>query len=155
MFGHFTTLCMKVLTRSSILISVTGCWICLGFFSALHSVQTFLFPLTFLKTNWMSTWHTNILYKVYTRKYCIGCGTCPNLATGIPQQFPSCRFGVLVNFGQVFALFFGAFIVDFDYSLFIVNVIKCYLMAYLCGTPNRRYIYQSCCKTLVWNCAND
>ena len=55
---------------------------------------------------------------------------------------------------DVFALFLGAFIVDFEYSLFIVNAIKCYLMAYLCGTPNRRYIYGSC-KTLVCNCAND
>ena len=153
MFGHFTTLCMKGLTRSSILISVTGCWICLGVFSALHSVQTFLFLLTFLKTNSMSTWHTNILYKVYTRRYCIGCGPVQIWQQEYHNNFRC--FEVLVNFGQVFALFFGAFIVDFDYSLFIVNVIKCYLMAYLCGTPNRRYLYQSCCKTLAWNCAND
>ena len=47
----------------------------------------------------------------------------------------SCCFEVLVNFEEVFALFHGAFIVDFEYSLFMVNVIKCYLMAYLCGTP--------------------
>ena len=47
----------------------------------------------------------------------------------------SCCFEVLVNFEEVFALFLGAFIVDFEYSLFMVNVIKCYLMAYLCGTP--------------------
>ena len=45
---------------------------------------------------------------------------------------------------QVLALFLGAFIVDFEYSLFIVNVIKCCLMVYLCGTPNRRYLYGSC-----------
>ena len=41
------------------------------------------------------------------------------------------------------------------YSLFIVNVIKCYLVAYLCRTPSRRYIYGSFCKALVCNCAND
>ena len=41
-------------------------------------------------------------------------------------------------------LFLSVFIVDFEYSLFIVNVIKCYLMTYLCGKPNRRYIYGSC-----------
>ena len=29
----------------------------------------------------------------------------------------SCRLEILVNFGQVFALFFGAFIVDFEYSM--------------------------------------
>ena len=39
-----------------------------------------------------------------------------------------------MNFGQVFALFLGTFFVDFEYFLFIVNVIKCYLMAYLSGT---------------------
>ena len=47
----------------------------------------------------------------------------------------SCCFEVLVNFEEVFALFLGAFIVDFEYSFFMVNVIKCYLMAYLSGTP--------------------
>ena len=62
------------------------------------------------------------------------------MAVGIPKQCLSCRFEVSVNFREVFALFLGAFIVDFEYSLFIVNVIKCYLMAYLCGTRNRRYI---------------
>ena len=35
-----------------------------------------------------------------------------------------CRF---FNFRQVFALFFGSFIIDFEYSLFIVHVIKCHL----------------------------
>ena len=82
-------------------------------------------------------------------KHCIGCGTCPHLTTGIPQQCLSCRFEVLVNFGQVFSLFLGAFIVYFEYSLFIANVIKYYLMAYLCGTTNRRCFHGSCCKTLV------
>ena len=79
----------------------------------------------------------------------MGGGACPNLTTGIPQQCISCRFEVLVNFGKVFALFLGAFIVDFEYSFFILNVRKCYLVAYLCGTPNRRYIRGSCCQTLV------
>ena len=66
----------------------------------------------------------------------------------------SCRFSVLVNFGQVFVLFLDAF-ADFEYSQFIVNVIKCYLMAYLWGTPNKCCIYWSSCKTLVCNCGND
>ena len=57
-------------------------------------------------------------------KHCIECGTRPNLTTEIPQQCLSCRFDILVNFGQVFALFFGAFIVDFEYTLFMVNTIK-------------------------------
>ena len=55
------------------------------------------------------------------------------MATGITHQ--------CLNFGDVFALFLKVFIFDFEYSLFILNVIKSYLMAYLCGTPNRHYIY--------------
>ena len=48
----------------------------------------------------------------------------------------------------------NGFIVAYEYPLF-ENVIKCYLLACLCETPNRRYIYESCGKTLVFNCAND
>ena len=43
------------------------------------------------------------------------------LTTGIPQQCLSCHLDVLVNFGQIFALFLGTFIFDFEYYLFIVN----------------------------------
>ena len=46
------------------------------------------------------------------------------MTTGIPYQRLSCYFDVLVNFEQVFALFLGTFIADFEYSLFIVNVIN-------------------------------
>ena len=69
------------------------------------------------------------------QKLCIGCGTCPNLTTGIPQQCLPFRIEalvILVNFGQVFALFLCIFIFNSEYSLFIVNVIKCYFLAYLC-----------------------
>ena len=52
----------------------------------------------------MTTLHTNI-----------------SLTTEIPQQCLSCRLDVLVNFGQIFALFLGTFIVDFEYYLFIVS----------------------------------
>ena len=45
------------------------------------------------------------------------------LTTGIPQQCLSCNLDVLVNFAQISALFVGAFIVDFDYYLPIVNII--------------------------------
>ena len=61
----------------------------------------------------------------------------------IPQQCLSCQLDVLVNFRQIVALSFGAFIVDFKYYFFIVNVIKCYLMTYLCGKPKSHYIYGS------------
>ena len=60
--------------------------------------------------------------------HCIGHGACPNLTTEIPQQCLLCCFKILVNIGQGFALFLGGFIVAFEYCLFIVNVIKCYLM---------------------------
>ena len=49
------------------------------------------------------------------------------LTTEIQQQCLSCRFDVLVNFGQVFSQFLGDFIVYFEYSLFIVNVINAIL----------------------------
>ena len=71
------------------------------------------------------------------------------------QTYHSYVFHVVLMFwltlGRIFALFLDAF-VDFDYSLFIVNVIKYYLMPYLCGTPS---IYESSYKTLVCSCAND
>ena len=54
----------------------------------------------------MSTLHTNVC-----------------LSTGIPQQGLSSRLDVSVNFKQIFALFLGTFIVDFEYYLFIVNAI--------------------------------
>ena len=44
-----------------------------------------------------------------------------SLKTGIPKKCLSYRLDVLVNFGQIFALFLGTFIVDFEYYLFIVN----------------------------------
>ena len=40
----------------------------------------------------------------------------------------------------------NGFIVAYEYPLFIENVIKCYLLACLCGTPNRRYIYEIVAK---------
>ena len=121
--------------------SITGCWIYLGyFFRFTFNIDLFVSP------------------EIYTRSIgcteCTGCGTCPNLTTGIPKQCLSFRFEVFVNFWQVFSLFLAAFIVDFEYSLFIVNFIKCYLVAYLCEIPSRRNIYGICCETLVRNCAN-
>ena len=52
----------------------------------------------------MSTLHTNV-----------------SLTAGIPQQCLPCCLDVLLNFGQIFAPFFGTFIVDFEYYLFIGN----------------------------------
>ena len=98
------------------------------FFSDLHLLLTFFLLLTFLIINETSTMHRSVC-----------------LTTGIQQQFLLCRLDVLLNFRQTFALFLGTFIVDPEYYLFILNVIKCYPMTYLCGTPKRRYIYGSCC----------
>ena len=79
--------------------------------------------------------YTQMSFQGIYQKLCIGCGTCPNLTTGIPQQCLPFRIEalvILVNFGQVFALFLGIFIFNSEYSLFIVNAIKCYFLAYLC-----------------------
>ena len=59
--------------------------------------------------------------------------TCPNLTTGIPQKCLSCRFEVLANFVEVFALFLGAFIDDVEYFLCIMNIIKFSLMEHQIG----------------------
>ena len=77
------------------------CWI---FFSYLHLLYIFFLLLIFLNINGTSTLHTNVC-----------------LTTGIPQQCLSCCLGVLVNFEQIFPLFLGTFIVDFEFHLFIVN----------------------------------
>ena len=79
------------------------------------------------------------VYKEVYKKYCNWCGTCPDLAARMPKQCLSCRLEVLVNFEEVCAQSFGAFIVDFEYFLFVVNVLN----------------FSSFCKTLVCNCAND
>ena len=77
------------------------------------------------------------------------------MTTGIPQQWLSCRFELLVNFGQIFVLFLGACVVDSEYSLFIVNVIKCYYTGYLCGPPSRSTFMGVFEKHLVCNCASE
>ena len=62
------------------------------------------FVLTFLDINGTPTLHTNVC-----------------LTTGIPQQGLLCRLDVLVNFEQIFALFLGTFIADFEFYLLIMN----------------------------------
>ena len=71
-----------------------------GFLSDLHFLWIFSLLLTFLNLKGMSTLHTNVC-----------------LITGISQQFLSCRLDVL----QIFALFLGTFIFDFEHYLFIAN----------------------------------
>ena len=97
----------KLLTfsaKSTILRSVTGAESALGIFSDLHLSQILFLILTFLSINGTTTLHTNVC-----------------LTTGIRQQCLSCRLDILVNFRQIFVLFLGTFIVDFEYYLFIVN----------------------------------
>ena len=60
----------------------------LGIFSNLHLLQTFFLLLRFLNINGMTTLQTNM-----------------SLTTGIPQECLSCRLDVLVNFEQIFTLF--------------------------------------------------
>ena len=132
---------ITILTRSSILRSNTGCWICLGYFFRFTFNNRPFYFLTFLKTSWTWTLHTNVCSR-YILEPLYWCGTCLNLTTGIPQQCLSRRFEVLVNFGEVFTLLLGTFIVDLEYSLLILNVIKCYLIVHLYGTPNSLQLCQ-------------
>ena len=92
------------------------------------STDLFLFLLSFFKLIERQLCSQMFVQGRYY-KHCIGCETRPNLTAGTPEQFLSYCFEVLINFGQAFALFLGAFMVDFEYSCFIVNVIKFYLMA--------------------------
>ena len=129
---------ITILTKSSILGYITGCWVCFGYFFKFIFSIDLLFPLTLLEINWTSTLHVNVCprlletiiqlyynsYNSYTRNNCIASGTCQNLTTKIPQQCLSYLLKILANFGEVFELFLGAFVVDFEYSFFLVNIIK-------------------------------
>ena len=95
---------LTILKRSSILRSITGCWICPGYFFRFTFIVDLFLLLTFLNIKGTTTLHTNV-----------------SLTTGIPQRYLSCRLDVLVNFGQIFAPFFGTFIVGYQYWLFIAN----------------------------------
>ena len=142
-----------ILTRSSVLRSIAGCWICLCYFLRFtFSRELFISP-SISKNNWTSTVHTNFCSTYILEGFQLS--ACPNLTTKVPQQYLSYRLEVLVNFGQVLALLLGAVIVELEYSLLIVNVNKCYIMAYLYGTRRRHCIYGNFCKTLVCNCTND
>ena len=80
-------------------------WVAYSFnYPLVYLLKTFLLLLTFLNINGTSTLHINVC-----------------LTTGIPKQCLSCHLDVLVNFGHIFAIFLGTFIVDFQYYLFIVN----------------------------------
>ena len=107
--------------------------ICLGYFFRFRFIIDLFLLLAFLNINGTTTLHTNV-----------------SLTTGIPQQCLSCRLDVLVNFGQMFALFW--YFYRWLWILFVYC--ECYLMIYLCGKPKRGYIYGSSCKT-VSNSANN
>ena len=109
----------------------------------IYIIDLFFSLLIFLKTNCRWTLHTNVCSRYILEL--------------LHQVWDLSKFDnrytmTMVNFGKFFALFLGAFTVDF---LLIANAIKCYLMAYLCRTPNRRYIYGSSCKTSFCNSAID
>ena len=97
-------------------------WFILG----LLSLYTIFLLVTFLNINGTSTLHTDVCL---TKKM-------------------SVMSNVLVDFGEIFALFLGNFIDDCEHHLITVN-------AYLCGRQKKGYVYWSSCKTLVSNCAND
>ena len=79
---------LTIFARSSILRTVTGCWIHLGYFSRFTFITDLFLLLTFLNINGTASLYTNV-----------------SLTTWIAQQCLTCRLDVLVNFGQIFALF--------------------------------------------------
>ena len=140
-----------ILTRSSILRSITGCWIYLEHFFRLTFSVCFFFLLTFLNINWRRNVHTNVCspYILEALHWVWDLSKFGNRDTIIISFHLSCHFDVLFNFDQVFALFLGTILL-FVYC----ECYKCYLMTYLYGIPIRRYICESCSKTLVCNCTN-
>ena len=66
---------LTILTRSSILRSVTGCWICLAyFFRFTFSIDLLIFPNFF--TNYLNVNSAlKCLFKVYTRTIGLGVGS--------------------------------------------------------------------------------
>ena len=114
----------RILTTSSILKSITWRWIYLGYFSDLHLVQTFLFLLTLI----VNSAH-KCLFKAYTRRIALGVGPVQIWQQGCNNNVCHVVLKLWVNFGEAFTLFLGTFIVDVEYSSFILNVIKYYLMA--------------------------
>ena len=67
----------------------------------------------------------------------------------------SLLFKVVNNFNKKLHITIYHGVLVLKHWLFILNFVKYYLMAYLCRTPSRRYIYKSFCTTLVFKCAND
>ena len=123
------------MTRSSILRSVAGCWICLGYF----------FRFTFIINHFSSP---NI-FKLMERQLCTQMSVWQQ---GYNNNVCHVVWMFWLTLGRSFVLFLCTFVVDFEYYLFIVGAT---LMTYLCGKPKRDYIYGSSCKTLVSNSAND
>ena len=78
------------------------------------------------------------LLKVYTRSIVLG--VWPIQIWQEVNHSNVCRAILMfwLTLGRFFSLFLGTFTVGFEYSWFIVNVIKFYFMAYLCETSNRR-----------------
>ena len=104
--------------------------------------QTFLFLQTFSKLIEPQLC-TQMSVQGISQKHCIGCGSCPNMTARIPEQCLHVVLWFWLILGRTF-LFYGAFIANFEYSLFSVNVTECYLMTK--ALWHRRYIYGNCCK---------
>ena len=135
---------ITILTRRSILRSIMGCGICPGyFFKFTFSIDLFISPKIFKNRLNVYSAH-KCLFKVYTRSIALGVG---------PVQF--WQQGYHNNVCHVVLRFWLTLGRSLHYFLFLLLLNLNILCSILCGTPNRCYIYGSCCKTLVCNCAND
>ena len=95
----------------------------------------------------------NCLFKVYTSSIALCMGPV-QISYGYNNNFCHVVLRLWLTLGR----FLHYFLVLSLLTLNILNLLWMSLNAtlwFLCGTPNRRYIYGSCCKALVYNCAND
>ena len=93
---------LTIFARSSILRSVTGCWIWLGYFFRFPFIKDLFLLLTFLNIDGTTTLHTKLDNRDTT-------------------TISVSSFGCFDFLWKIFALFLGTFIVDFEYYLFIVS----------------------------------
>ena len=77
-----------------------------------------------------------------------------NLAKGYQKNVCHVVFKFWLTWGRSLHYFLVLLLLTLNILYLLWMSLNATLNAYLCGAPNRRYIYGSCCKTLVSNCAN-
>ena len=139
--------------RSSILRSISGCWIYLGYFFRFTVTVGLCFSsYYFWKLIEGELWNVCSSYILEPLHWVWNLSKFDNRDT-ITMSVVSfwCFSWLWASLCTISWYFYRWLWIFFVYCECHI----CYLMAYLCGTPNRCYVYGSCSKTLVCNCAND